>query len=85
MNQTTHGLTYSEIRQAILDKIPPEVGITRIEFEGPRLAIYCHKPEILQERGHIVGEIAGIIKKRIVIRSDPSVRMPEVQSESIIK
>ncbi len=85
MYQNTHGLTYSEIRQAILDKIPPEVGITRIEFEGPRLAIYCHKPEILQERGHIVGEIAGLIKKRIVIRSDPSVRLPEVQSESIIK
>lgn len=85
MYQNTQGLTYSEIRQAILDKIPPEVGITRIEFEGPRLAIYCHKPEILQERGHIVGEIAGIIKKRIVIRSDPSVRLPEIQSESIIK
>ena len=85
MNQNTQGLTYSEIRQAILDKIPPEVGITRIEFEGPRLAIYCHKPEILQERGHIVGEIAGIIKKRIVIRSDPSVRLPEIQAESIIK
>ena len=78
-------MTYSEIRQAILDKIPPEVGITRIEFEGPRLAIYCQKPEILQERGHIVGEIAGTIKKRIVIRSDPSVRMPEPQSEIIIK
>jgi KH/beta-lactamase-domain protein len=85
MRENTQGLSYSEIRQAILDKIPPEVGITRIEFEGPRLAIYCQKPEILQERGHIVGEIAGIIKKRIVIRSDPSVRMPEAQSEIIIK
>jgi len=85
MYQNTQGLTYSEIRQAILNKIPPEVEITRIEFEGPRLAIYCQKPEILQERGHIVGEIAGVIKKRIVIRSDPSVRLPEIQSESIIK
>jgi hypothetical protein len=85
MRENTQGLTYSEIRQAILEKIPPEVGITRIEFEGPRLAIYCQKPEILQERGHIVGEIAGTIKKRIVIRSDPSVRMPEPQSEIIIK
>ncbi|MBN2335004.1 beta-CASP ribonuclease aCPSF1 [Candidatus Bathyarchaeota archaeon] len=82
---TSQGLTYSEIRQAILDKIPPDVGITRIEFEGPRLAIYCQKPEILQERSHIVGEIAGIIKKRIVVRSDPSVRLPEIQSENILK
>ncbi len=61
------------------------VGITRIEFEGPRLAIYCQKPEILQENSHIVGEIAGIIKKRIVIRSDPSVRMNELNAEHIIK
>ncbi len=79
------GLSYSEIRHAILDKIPAQVGITRIEFEGPRLAIYCQKPEILQENSHIVGEIAGIIKKRIVIRSDPSVRMEEIQAEDIIK
>ena len=79
------GLTYSEIRQAILDKIPAQVGITRIEFEGPRLAIYCQKPEILQENSHIIGDIAGTIKKRIVIRSDPSVRMNEIQAEHIIK
>ena len=79
------GLSYQEIRQTILEKIPPEVGITRIEFEGPRLAVYCQKPEILQEKSYIVGEIAGIIKKRIVIRSDPSVRAPELQSEAIIK
>ncbi|MCW4049414.1 MAG: beta-CASP ribonuclease aCPSF1 [Candidatus Bathyarchaeota archaeon] len=81
----SQGLSYKEIRQAILDKIPVAVGITRIEFEGPRLAIYCQKPEILQENNRIVGEIAGIIKKRIVIRSDPSVRLGEMQSETIIK
>ncbi|MBD3205120.1 beta-CASP ribonuclease aCPSF1 [Candidatus Bathyarchaeota archaeon] len=79
------GLSYQEIRQTILEKIPPEVGITRVEFEGPRLAVYCQKPEILQEKSYIVGEIAGIIKKRIVIRSDPGVRAPELQSEAIIK
>lgn len=81
----SQGLSYQEIRQTILEKIPPDVGITRIEFEGPRLAVYCQKPEILQEKSYIVGEIAGIIKKRIVVRSDPSVRAPELQSESIIK
>ncbi len=83
--QKSRGLTYSEIRQAIVDKIPTQVGITRIEFEGPRLAIYCQKPEYLQENSHIIGEIAGTIKKRIVIRSDPSVRMGEDQAESIIR
>jgi len=83
--ENQQGLTYSEIRQAILEKIPPEVGITRIEFEGPRLAIYCQKPEILQENTSIVGDIAGTIKKRIVIRSEPSVRMNELHAEDIIR
>ncbi len=79
------GLSYAEIRNTILEKIPPEVGITRIEFEGPRLAIYTQKPEILLEQSHIIGEIAGTIKKRIVIRSDPSVRDNELDAERIIK
>ncbi|HIH89272.1 TPA: beta-CASP ribonuclease aCPSF1, partial [Candidatus Bathyarchaeota archaeon] len=67
--QKPQGLSYEEIRKTILEKIPAEVGITRIEFEGPRLAIYTQKPETLIEQSHIVGEIAGIIKKRIVVRS----------------
>ncbi len=78
-------LSYVEIRNTILEKIPPEVGITRIEFEGPRLAIYTQKPEILHENSHIVAEIAGLIKKRIVIRSDPSVRASEIETERVIK
>ena len=70
---TSQSLSYEEIRNTILSDIPAEIGITRIEFEGPRLALYAQKPEILVEKSHIVGDIAGKIKKRIVIRSDPSV------------
>ena len=83
--QKPQGLSYEEIRKTILEKIPADVGITRIEFEGPRLAIYTQKPETLVEQSHIVGEIAGIIKKRIVIRSDPSVRANELEAERIVK
>ncbi|MCW3991494.1 MAG: MBL fold metallo-hydrolase, partial [Candidatus Bathyarchaeota archaeon] len=78
-------MSYADIRNTILEKIPSEVGITRIEFEGPRLAIYTQKPEILHENSHIVAEIAGLIKKRIVIRSDPSVRTTEIVAERVIK
>jgi KH/beta-lactamase-domain protein len=82
---TSQSLSYEEIRNTILQKVPSEIGITRIEFEGPRLAIYTQHPEILVEKSHIVAEIAGIIKKRIVIRSDPSVRISELEAERIIK
>jgi len=77
--------SFTEIRNTIFEKIPAEIGITRIEFEGPRLAIYTQKPEVLYENSHIVAEIAGVIKKRIVIRSDPSVRTSELDAERAIK
>lgn len=83
--QKTQGLSHAEIRSTILQKIPPDIGITRIEFEGPRLAIYTKRPEMLMEQGHIVADIAGSIKKRIVVRSDPSVRTTEAEAERIIK
>lgn len=73
------------IRQTILQYIPKEAEITRIEFEGPALAIYTKKPEILIEQSHIVTDIVGMIRKRIVVRSDPSVRLPEKETEKIIK
>jgi KH/beta-lactamase-domain protein len=82
---TSQNLSYEEIRNTILNNIPREIGITRIEFEGPRLALYAQKPEILVEQSHIVADIAGKIKKRIVIRSDPSVRMRELDAEKIVK
>ncbi|MCW3992588.1 MAG: beta-CASP ribonuclease aCPSF1 [Candidatus Bathyarchaeota archaeon] len=83
--QKSQSLSYAEIRNTIIRTIPPDIGITRIEFEGPRLAIYTKRPEKLLEQGHIVGEIAGTIKKRIVVRPDPSVRTTEAEAERVIK
>ncbi|MEM1585963.1 MAG: beta-CASP ribonuclease aCPSF1 [Candidatus Bathyarchaeia archaeon] len=74
----------AEIRQIILEQIPKEAEITRVEFEGPALAIYAKKPEVLIEQEHIITKIVAMIKKRIVLRSDPSVRLPENETEKII-
>ena len=49
------------------------------------LAVYTKKPEILVDQSSIVAEIVGVIRKRIVIRPDPSVRMPEVEAEKIAR
>jgi KH/beta-lactamase-domain protein len=76
--------TKVEISQHILEHVPKEAEITRIEYEGPALAVYTKKPEILVEQSYIVGDIVNLIRKRIVIRSDPSVRLPEKEAERII-
>jgi KH/beta-lactamase-domain protein len=74
-----------EISQYILEKVPREAEVTRIEYEGPMLAVYTKRPEILVDQSSIVAEIVGVIRKRIVVRPDPSVRLPEAEAEKITR
>jgi KH/beta-lactamase-domain protein len=74
-----------EISQYILEKVPREAGVTRIEYEGPMLAVYTKRPDVLVDQSSIVAEIVGVIRKRIVVRPDPSVRLPETEAEKITR
>jgi KH/beta-lactamase-domain protein len=74
-----------EISQYILEKVPREAEVTRIEYEGPMLAVYTKRPEILVDQSNIVAEIVGVIRKRIVVRPDPSVRLVETEAEKIAR
>jgi KH/beta-lactamase-domain protein len=74
-----------EISQYILQHVPIEAEVTRIEYEGPMLAVYAKKPEVLVDQSNIVAEIVGVIRKRIVIRPDPSVRLQETEAEKITR
>jgi hypothetical protein len=80
----TYAKTKVAISQTILEYVPKEAEVTRIEFEGPTLAVYTKKPEILIEQSSIIADIVGLIRKRIVVRSDPSVRVPEKEAENLI-
>lgn len=70
-----------EISQYILEHVPKEAEVTRIEYEGPTLAVYTKKPEILADQNNLIAGIVNVIRKRIVIRSDPSVRLVEEEAE----
>lgn len=72
------------IRKAILELVPQEAEMTSIEFEGPEIAIYVKNPRVLMEQIGIIREIAKRIRKRVVIRTDPSVRKPKEQARKLI-
>ena len=74
-----------EISHYILEHVPKEVEVTRIEYEGSTLAVYTKKPELLVEQSSLIADIVNVIRKRIVVRSDPSVRLPEKEAERIAK
>ncbi|MGB9676543.1 MAG: beta-CASP ribonuclease aCPSF1 [Candidatus Bathyarchaeales archaeon] len=74
-----------EISHYILEHVPKEVEVTRIEYEGSTLAVYTKRPELLVEQSSLIADIVNVIRKRIVVRSDPSVRLPEKEAERIAK
>jgi KH/beta-lactamase-domain protein len=77
--------TQARIRETIVTHMPKEAEITRIEFEGPRLAIYVKNVGLLLEQSYVVTDIVNLLHKRVVIRSDPSIRLNETESERLIK
>ena len=64
-----------QISRDIQEELPANSEITQIEFEGPEVAVYSKNPRVLVDDETIVKELAKKIRKRIVIRSDPSVRL----------
>lgn len=82
---TASANTKAEISQVVLQHIPKTAEVTRIEFEGPALAVYIKKPEILIEQSQVVADIVSAIRKRIVVRSDPSVRLQEKEVTRVIQ
>jgi KH/beta-lactamase-domain protein len=63
-----------EIRKVIIENIPPEAEMRRVEFEGPYLVIYVRNPSFLRSESSAVKNIAKILKKRVVVKVDPQAR-----------
>lgn len=63
-----------KILEEIYKNIPPEAGLTKIEFEGPEIAIYLKDVKSVLEKEELIKSIAKVIKKRVVVRVDESSR-----------
>jgi len=68
----------------ILQSIPKDANVTKIEYEGPRIALYTNTPRFLMEHGERISRLVNIIKKRIVIRTAESIRKPEDEAHKLI-
>ena len=62
------------IMATILKSIPKEANVTRIDYEGPRIALYTKAPRFLLENNTLIASLVNEIKKRIVVRTDESIR-----------
>ncbi|MEM1537600.1 MAG: beta-CASP ribonuclease aCPSF1 [Candidatus Nezhaarchaeales archaeon] len=72
------------IRDGILSCISKDAKVSKIEFEGPEIAIYVQNSSVITDNGDLVRSIARLIRKRIVLKSDPEIRKPEDEAKKII-
>ena len=72
------------MKAIILKSIPKDANITKIAYEGPRIALYTNKPRYLMENNNIISDLVNVIKKRIVVRNDKKLRKSEEDARKIL-
>ena len=68
----------------LISKVPIDAEISRIQYEGPRIALYSKNLKFMRENSHIINDIVNTVKRRVVIRSDKSIRKKEGESKTIL-
>src|SRR5574340_1455091 len=72
------------IMATILQSIPKDADVTKIDYEGPRIAIYTKNPKYLMEHNEVISNMVNVIKKRIVVRTEESIRKSEEEARQIL-
>jgi uncharacterized protein len=69
------------VGKLILKSIPSDSQITLVRFEGPNIALYTKNAKFaLTELTYYLSSLSKTLKKRFIIRTDPTVRLPEDQT-----
>jgi hypothetical protein len=76
--------TAQSVMATILQSIPKEAQVSKIDYEGPRIALYTKSPLYLMEHNEIISDLVNVIKKRIVVRTEESIRKNEEDARQII-
>ncbi len=82
MSTTTRRL--DDITETVQELVPTNITVTSVEYEGPELVIYTTTPREFFADPDKINEIAIELKKRITIRPDPEICIPQADAEEAI-
>lgn len=74
-----------EIEKKLRELVPKECEISKVEAEGLDIVIYLKDISIFYQNDQLIKKIASTIRKRILVKSDPSVLLPPEEAVKIIK
>ena len=73
-----------EIKAAVKETAFAE-AVSNIDFEGPKVVLYCENLDLLMENGEMIKELARKIRKRIILRPYPSILTDKEEAEKQIR
>ncbi|MFW9819442.1 MAG: beta-CASP ribonuclease aCPSF1 [Candidatus Thorarchaeota archaeon] len=74
------------IKDEIVQNLPPEIKVKKIEFEGPEIAVYSENSDVdAIESSTILKDLAKTMRKRVVFRWNVDKRKDPAETESYIR
>ncbi|MFX0042173.1 MAG: beta-CASP ribonuclease aCPSF1 [Candidatus Hodarchaeota archaeon] len=75
-----------KIKDEIIENLPPEITVKKIEFEGPEIAVYSENSDVeATESSTILKDLAKTMRKRVVFRWNVEKRKDPSETESYIR
>ena len=74
-----------EIKCIVQEETPFADSISEIDFEGPKVVLYCKSLDPLMENGEAIKELARKIRKRVILRPDPAILTEPEEAEEEIR
>ncbi|UCC21087.1 MAG: beta-CASP ribonuclease aCPSF1 [Promethearchaeota archaeon] len=74
------------IKEEIIQQLPSEITVQKIEFEGPEIAVYSENSDVdAIESSTILKDLAKTMRKRVVFRWNVDRRKDPAETESYIR
>jgi KH/beta-lactamase-domain protein len=74
------------INEEIVQILPPEITVRKIEFEGPEIAVYSENSDVDSiESSNILKDLAKTMRKRVVFRWNVDKRKDPAETEAYIR
>ena len=68
------------VKKVATEVIPDSVAFTDVRVEASNVVLYTPNVEIFSDNNDLIRNLAQKVRKRIVIKADPSVRKPVISA-----
>ena len=69
------------VKKVATEVIPDSVAFTDVKVEASNVVLYTPNVEIFSDNNDLIRNLAQKVRKRIIIKADPSVRKPIIAAK----